>query len=69
MKVNTLLSIPAFQALYIADIKAKLAFEYTVVRLDIHLTHIDAKVIGNDICQVDEHTHTVNAPNLDCHQR
>ena len=57
------------QTLCITHIEAQFALKDAIVRLDVHLAHIDAEIVGNHICKVYQYAHTVDADNLDCDQR
>mgnify|MGYP003473186184 CR=1 FL=1 len=58
----------SIQALDILNIEAHRTFEYSIVRLNIHLTHINTEIVCYDVCQIDQQSHTVNTHNLDCGQ-
>ena len=53
------------QALRILDIKADRALENVVVRLDIDLPDIDAEILADRFCQVEQYAGAVDAAQFD----
>ena len=39
------------------------------MRLYVHLAHVDAEVVGDDVGQIQQQSHAVDAQNLDLRQR